>query len=151
MYCPDELVASFVETLSVNDFPCSVDTVNGTYVGRIDFEKTRKQLQEKLETVRKDFEEDYKRKTLHQQQQKRLHTAVLSSYKVESKTFTDLIFKETQKLLSEASNWIMNSLMNNDEIVKAAGEDKEIAQRRDFLKEHLEKMKACLKELSQIM
>ena len=114
-------------------------------------EYAKENLRNKLEGIRETYERKFEKKTLHEQQQYRLHAAVVSAATVEEKTFTDMVFKITNVLIENVQEWVRNKLFTNEYIREHAKEDANVSRRRVVLQDTLNKMNSCLDKISSII
>ena len=93
-----------------------------------------------------------KKQTLHEHQQLRLHNAVIATFTVEKKTFTDNIMKETtQMIIKKWIDWVSEEILTNPTLKEAAMEDKKVTKEREDVIADIKKMEKCLDKISEIM
>jgi len=113
------------------------------------YKETKATLKDKLETVLKMRADNF---NSGEQQKICLFSAVKAAYKVEKKTFTDEILKITRiHVLDAVRKWVKVEFVLNDDIKKGAREDAATIKKRNKSLETIEKMKACEKEINNIM
>lgn len=151
MIVPEALVKEFRDSLTLSDV-ISLSEPKPSQAAYLEYlEKVKDKLQAKLEDVRSSYEEKFKRKSLHEQQQYRLHAAVIAATNVEEKTFTDMVFKLSTKVMERVIEWARNKLFADDYVRERAVEDPNISERRRVLQDTLQKMNNCLDMISSII
>ena len=153
MIVPEELVDEFIDSVTSSDVEEKVHpaTQSLTPLPTNHLDEVKGKLRVKLERVRSSYEEKFKRKSLHEQQQHRLHAAVIAATNVEEKTFTDMIFKLSMKVIEGVQEWTRNKLFADQYVRERAVEDRNISSKRLILQDTLQKMNDCLEKISSIV
>ena len=96
--------------------------------------------------------EEFGKKSLHEQLQRRLFAAVKAAWGVEKKTFTDMVLKKTRDCILKAhKEWVRTKLLTDADLRASAVEDSTQEERRTAIKSDIEKLRKCQLEINTIV
>ena len=164
MILPDELLQSFIASLHPSHFlspHASGQSLSYDSDGKMSISDARgcthavewrTQLKNLLENARRVWGEEFGKKSLHEQLQRRLFAAVKAAWAVEKKTFTDMVLKKTRDhLLKVRQMWVRTQLLTDTGLRASAVEDASQEARRTETKRDIEKLCRCQEEINTIV
>ena len=163
MLLPDDLVENFFNRLTLSDILKPVKDETKCYFenGECWWKKPiqvpekiewKQNLSEKFLTEKRGWGEEFSKKSLHEQLQRRLFAAVKAAWAVEKKTFTDMVMKKTRDFILKArKKWITTQLLTDKELQAAAVEDSSQEARRQAIQVKLDNLRKCQAEIGTII
>jgi len=145
MVLPESLMNDFVNTINAehDSLHAKTDATNTTFM--------KSKMKEKLTEARDRWAKKHASQSLHEHQQHRVLAVLKANWTVEKKTFTDLVYKESMRILARRRLWIQSELQSNEDILKSAVEDGDTAQKREDLKFVISKLSSCEAEIQKNM
>ena len=114
-------------------------------------QKTRR-MKGLVRKVVHDWAEEFGKKTLHKQLERRLLAAVTAAWAVEKKTFTDVVLKKTRDyVLNARKKWVQTQLLVDQDLRDNAIEDASQELRRQEIKRDIEKLCMCKTKIDKIL
>lgn len=177
MLLPDEVVSDFMDRLKASDLvePYGEDldepymkngsfwvdekkpitgirgTVTGHETVKVEI-SWKSNLADHLNQAKRKWGEEFGKKTLHEQLQRRLLAAVKAAWAVEKKTFTDMVLKKTRDyVLNARKKWVRTQLLVDQDLRANAIEDASQELRRQEIKKDIEKLRKCQNEINKIL